>query len=73
MVSQSATSINTYTTEDIDGLIKAIIDSNDNLSSSIDANDWELMGSDIKRLQELINSLEEEVEKENTIQNSVNE
>lgn len=65
LASQYATSIDTYTTEDIDGLIQSIIKSNNNLSASMESNDWELIGTDIKRLQDLISSLEEQVEKEN--------
>lgn len=63
IVSQYATSIDTYTTEDIDGLIQSIIKANKNLSTSMNSADWELMGTDIKTLQELINSLEIEVQK----------
>lgn len=40
------------------GLIEAIIKANKNLTDSNIHNDWEMMGKDIKRLQELINSLE---------------
>ena len=63
-VSQEATNIDTNTTEDIDGLIELIIKANDNLSSSINSSDWELMGSDIKNLQQLINQLKQEKAKE---------
>lgn len=58
IVSQYATSIDTYTTEDVDGLIQSIIKANKNLSNSMESGDWELIGADIKTLQELINSLE---------------
>ncbi len=61
IVSRYATSIDTYTTEDIDGLIQSIIKANKNLSGSMKSNDWELMGADIKKLQELINKLDTEV------------
>ena len=40
------------------GLMEAIIKANKNLTDSNIHNDWEMMGKDIKRLQELINSLE---------------
>ena len=56
--SQSAVNIDINTTEDVEGLIKAIIDANNNLKQSSDSNDWEMIGSDIKNLQELIDSLE---------------
>ena len=59
LLSQYAVDIEVENTEDIDGLIDAIIKANDNLTESNNSNDWELMGSDLKRLQELINSLEE--------------
>ncbi len=58
IVSQYATSIDTYTTEDIDGIIQSVIKANKNLSQSMESNDWELMGTDIKKLQELIDLLE---------------
>lgn len=64
LASQYATSIDTYTAEDIDGLIQSIIKSNKNLEASMKANDWELIGTDIKKLQDLISSLEEQVKKE---------
>lgn len=64
LVSQDATSIETFSTDDINNIIKSIIKANDNLSESMELNDWELMGGDIKKLQELINLLQKEVEKE---------
>ena len=51
-------------TENIDDLIDSIIKANDNLSDSLDSNSWDLMGTDIKRLQELIDNLKEQVEEE---------
>ncbi|MBQ2938112.1 MAG: UPF0182 family protein [Clostridia bacterium] len=84
LLSKDASNIEVENTEDIDGLIDAIIKANKNLSESTGNNDWELMGSDIKKLQSLIDSLEElkneedkkkqEQEKENnTVSNSLNE
>lgn len=74
LVSQYATSIETYTTEDIDGIIQSIIKSNNNLEKSMDSNDWELIGTDIKKLQELITLLEKQINEENKNENSeVNE
>ena len=58
LLSQSAVDIEVTNTEDVDGLIKAIIDANNNLTESNQRNDWEMMGSDIKELQTLIKSLE---------------
>ena len=63
ILSEYAT-IDTYTTEDIEGIIQSIIKANENLSESMNSNDWELMGTDIKRLQELISLLEEQVNTE---------
>lgn len=65
LLSQSAVSIDVNNTEDIDGMIQAIIDANKNLTESNDRNDWEMMGSDLKELQELIESLDKMVKEEN--------
>ena len=51
-------------TEDIEGLIEAIIKANKNLVDSNNNNNWEMMGKDIKKLQELIATLEQVKEKE---------
>ena len=64
LLSKDATNIEIENTDDIDGLIDSIVKANKNLSESTSNNDWELMGSDIKKLQSLINSLEEEKAKE---------
>ena len=84
LLSKDASNIEVENTDDIDGLIDAIVKANKNLSESTSNNDWELMGSDIKKLQRLIDSLEEEKAKEdkkkeedkqanNTVINSLNE
>ena len=65
LLSQSAVSIDVNNTEDIDGMIQAIIDANKNLTESNDRNDWKMMGSDLKKLQELIESLDKMVKEEN--------
>ena len=65
LLSQSAVNIDVNNTEDVDGMIQAIIDANKNLTESNDRNDWEMMGSDLKRLQELIESLDKMVKEEN--------
>ena len=70
IVSQEATSIDTYTTEDIDDLIQSIIKANKNLTNSMSSKNWELIGSDIKTLQELIDTLEEEKKKEDEKSNT---
>ena len=55
--------------EDIDALVDSVIKANNNLKDSLDANDFEMIGKDISRLQARINQLEtarkNEIEKEN--------
>ena len=63
LLSQSAVNIEITNTEDIEGMIEAIIEANKNLSESNDRNDWEMMGTDLKNLQRLIESLEKMIEK----------
>ena len=58
MVSQSAVNLEIDNTDNIDGIIDAIIKANDNLTDSNTRNDWEMMGEDIKKLQDLINLLD---------------
>lgn len=62
ILSHSATSIDTVTTEDLDGIIQSIIKANKNLNASLKSGDWELIGTDIKSLQELIGLLEKKNE-----------
>ena len=64
LVSQEATSIDTNTTEDMDGTIEAIIKANKNLTNSMNSKNWEIIGSDIKSLQELIDMLENQKKNE---------
>ena len=64
LLSKEASNIEVEDTDDIDGLIDAIVKANKNLSESTNNKDWELMGSDIKKLQSLIDSLETEKAKE---------
>ena len=44
--------------EDIDTLIDAVIKANNNLKGSVEANDMEMIGKDIKSLQSIIDQLE---------------
>ena len=67
LLSQSAVNIEVTSTEDVEGMIKAIIDANKNLTESNDTNDWEMIGSDLKNLQGLIESLEKMMEEDNVI------
>ena len=59
LLSRNAVDIEVENTDDIEGLIDAIIKANQNLTESSENSDWEMIGTDIQRLQELINSLEE--------------
>ncbi len=58
LLSQYAVAIEVENTEDVEGLIEAIIKANKNLTDSNNNNDWEMMGKDVKKLQDLIASLE---------------
>lgn len=64
LLSRYAVDIQIENTEDIQGLMDAIIKANKNLTESNNNNDWEMMGKDIKRLQDLITSLETVKEEE---------
>ena len=86
LLSKYAVDIGVENTEDVEGLIEAIIKANENLTNSNNNNDWEMMGKDVQKLQDLITSLEQVKEKEdkkkeelekttssnNTIANEVN-
>lgn len=63
LLSQSAVSIEINNTEDVEGMIQAIINANKNLTESNNRNDWEMMGSDMKELQGLIESLDNMIQK----------
>ena len=58
LLSTYAVDIEIENTENMQGLIEAIIKANNNLTESNENDDWEMMGKDLKRLQELIKSLE---------------
>ncbi len=58
LLSNSAVDIEIENTEDIEGVIDSIIKANQNLKDSMKNSDWSMMGSDIERLQTLIDSLE---------------
>lgn len=84
LLSKEALNIEVENTDDIEGLIDAIVRANKNLSESTANNNWELMGTDIKKLQDLINTLEElkneedkkkqdKIKVNNVISNSLNE
>ena len=78
LVSQYAVNIEVENTDSVDDLVDAVIKANNNLKESTSNSDYEMMGKDIQRLQDLIDQLENVVEEEriesNTIEeNSVNE
>lgn len=58
LLSQYAVDIEIENTDDVEGLIEAIIKANNNLTQSNENGNWELMGKDIDKLQNLIKSLE---------------
>ncbi len=62
--SKYAVDIEVENTDDVEGLIDAIIKANKNLDESNQNNDWEMMGKDVKKLQDLITSLEKVKKKE---------
>ena len=75
LLSQSAVDIEVENTDTINDLVEAIIRANSNLENSGNNNDWEMMGKDLKKLQELINKLEvlqEEKKKEEAEKNKIN-
>lgn len=77
LVSQYAVDIEVENTDSVEDLVTAIIKANKNLQTSTDNSDWEMMGKDMKKLQELITKLEvvqkeeKEKEKENELANQM--
>ncbi len=59
LLSKYAVDIEIENTDNLEGLIESIIKANNNLTNSSNSQDWEMMGKDIKKLQDLIKSLEE--------------
>ena len=64
LLSQYATNIEIENTDDKDGLIISIIKANDNLKTSNNSNDWEMIGKDMKKLQGLIDALDNIIKQE---------
>ena len=71
-VSQSAVNIKVENTDTLEDLINTIIEANNNLKDSTKSQNFEMMGKDITKLQELIDQLEEQQEenKKNEKQNN---
>lgn len=72
LLSQYALDIEINRTDDIEGVIESIIRANKNLSQSTTSNNWEMVGSDVKELQALINTLEKLIE-ENKKEEEINQ
>lgn len=69
LVSQYAVDIEIENTDNTDDLVKAIIKANGNLKESTSNGDLEMMGKDVKRLQELIDKLDKVVTDEEKTKN----
>ena len=72
LVSENIVNIEVENTDTIDDLINTIIKANHNLTNSNESNNWEMMGKDVNKLQELIKKLEQLVE-ENKAKNELKE
>ncbi len=72
LLSTYAVDIEVENTDDIEGLMEAIIKANKNLTQSNANNDWEMMGKDVKRLQDLLTSLETVKEEEDKKKEELN-
>ena len=75
LLSQYAIDIEVENTDSIEDLVNAIIKANTNLKESNENNDWEMIGKDMNKLQELIEKLEQLIkdeEKNNKNQTDVN-
>lgn len=81
LVSQYAVNIEVGNSDNIDELVSLIIKANNNLKTSTHSNDWEQIGKDTKKLQTLIDRLEEvkaeldkkEQEEQEKISENINE
>ena len=71
LVSKYAVDIEVENTDNLDDLINAIIKANNNLTASNNSDNWEMIGKDIKKLQELINKLETTVKENNENKNEL--
>lgn len=71
LLSQQAVELDVQNTDSEKGLIQAIIKANNNLEESSNNKDWNLIGKDIGKLQELIKQLEKFEEEQNKINNEI--
>lgn len=58
LLSKYAVNIEIDNTDDMEGIIEALIKANKNLTESNKNNDWEMVGKDVKKIQELVQTLE---------------
>ena len=68
LLSQDAVDIEVESTDTVEQLVQAIVKANGNLKKSNENNNWEMIGKDMNKLQELIDKLDkllEEQRKEN--------
>ena len=65
LLSQEASNIEIDTTGDLEGLLQSIIKANKNLTESGKNNNWEMLGSDLQELQDLILTLEKMIDEKN--------
>lgn len=64
LLSQYAVDIEIENTDTVEGLVQSIIKANQNLKQSNENNNWEMIGKDMSKLQELIDMLESLIEEE---------
>ena len=67
LVSQSAVNITVESPDTLEDLINSIIEANQNLKDSTSIQNFEMIGKDITKLQELIDKLQEQIENEKQI------
>lgn len=72
LVSKNAIGIEIQNTDDVNGLIELIIKANKNLEQSTSNGDWEQVGKDMDRLQDLIEKLEKVYNEEQAKKNENN-
>ena len=71
LVSQYAVDIEVENTDSVEDLIEAIIKANSNLEESTSNSNFEMIGKDIQKLQNLIQKLEKVVEEEKKNENEI--
>lgn len=73
LISQSAINIEVSNTDTEKDLIYSIVKANENLQKSQSSGDWEMIGKDMKTLQDLIVKLEELLQKQEKEQKTKSE